>query len=151
MTDPTDIATFKNSHARRDTTSPTSAPYLGETHQRRGDPMQPSATTTATPGANPPTADQVADLLDAVAAANLRITIEVSRIAVDNTPISPATIERLTTLARQVRPGALARAQLSGLDRAVLLAGTSVWLERQRATTHSATARAQSRWGVLPT
>lgn len=108
--------------------------------------MQPSASVT--------TADQVADLLAAVAAANGRIAAEADRIASSRAAVSLSTIDRLTRLADDLRPGAEARAELSRIDPELLLAGTSVWLPRRRHATatpaaHPATpaARAAARWG----
>ena len=94
------------------------------------------------------TLNDVADLLDAVADANRRVAAEVDRLAVSPVPITQATVDRLTILAQQVRPGARARTQLSQLDPTLLLAGTSVWLTRwRRPKSQSAAARAQARWG----
>jgi hypothetical protein len=97
-----------------------------------------------------PTINEVADLLDAVADASRRVAAEVDRLAVSDIPISQATVDRLARLAEQVRPGARARVRLSQLEPALLLAGTSVWLNRwRRPESLSATARAQARWGGL--
>lgn len=102
------------------------------------------------PTATATTANQVADLLAAVAAANGRIAAEADRIASSRAAVSLATIDRLTRLADDLRPGATARAQLAQLDPELLLAGTSVWLARRRAqstSTATAAARAAARWG----
>lgn len=102
--------------------------------------MRPSAPVT--------TAEQVADLLAAVAAANGLMAVETDRITSSRATVSLATLDRLTRLTAELRPGAQARAQLSELDPELPLAGTSVWLARRRAPTQglSATARAATRW-----
>ena len=98
-----------------------------------------------------PTINEVADLLDAVADANRRVAAEVDRLAAGSSlPISQATVERLTVLAKQVRPGARARVRLAQLEPTLLLAGTSAWLTRWCwPESQSATAQAQARWGGL--
>ncbi len=95
------------------------------------------------------TAEEVADLLDVVSGANGRIAAEVDRIVGSRAAVSQVTVDRLTQLADHVRPAAAARTQLSALDPSLLLAGTSVWLERRRTRADSAAARAQARWGGL--
>ncbi len=92
------------------------------------------------------TAEQVADLLDVVSEANVRIAAEADRIVNSRVAVSQATVDRLTQLADHLRPGAAARVQLSTLDPSLLLAGTSVWLKRRRRCTDSAVARAHARW-----
>jgi hypothetical protein len=109
--------------------------------------MQPSAPVT--------TADQVADLLAAVAAANGRIATEADRITTSRAAVSLSTIDRLTRMADDLRPGVEARGQLAQIDPELLLAGTSVWLSRRRDAAGSArpgvpataAARAAARWG----
>lgn len=104
--------------------------------------MQPRARAT--------TAEQVADLLATLAAANGLIAAESDRISSSRAAVSMATLDRLTRLTDELRPGAQARAQLSELDPDLLLAGTSVWLARRRSATPtelSAAARAAARWG----
>ncbi len=91
------------------------------------------------------TAEQVADLLDVVSAANGRIAAEAARIVNSRAAVSRATVQRLTQLADQLRPAAAARMQLSALGPSLLLAGTSVRLERRRQRTDSAAARAHAR------
>jgi len=95
------------------------------------------------------TVDDVANLLETVARANALFAAEVDRIAGSRALISQASVDRLARLADRLRPGEVARAQLSELDPEVLLAGTSVWLQRRRCRTGSAAARAQARWGGL--
>jgi hypothetical protein len=85
------------------------------------------------------TAEQVADLLDEVDAANGLLADEVDRILGSRAAVSQSTIDRFTRLADQLRPGAQARAQLSGLDPSRVLAGTKVWMARNR-------DRAADRW-----
>ena len=98
------------------------------------------------------TVDQVAHLLATVAAANGLIAAEADRITNSRAAVTLATLERLTALTAELRPGAQARAVLSELDPDLLLAGTSVWLGRRRAAANarSATARAATRWGATP-
>lgn len=98
------------------------------------------------------TVDQVADLLAMVAAANGRISAEADLITNSRAAVSLATLDRLSKLTAELRPGAEARAVLSDLDPDLLLAGTSVWLARRRDAdrTESAAARAAARWGTRP-
>lgn len=92
------------------------------------------------------TAEQVADLLEAVAAANDCMAAEAARIAGAQAAVTQATVDRLTRLADQLRPGANARAQLAELEPQLLLAGTALWLRRLRGEPSSAVQRAQQRW-----
>jgi hypothetical protein len=93
------------------------------------------------------TVEQVADLLDEVYAANGLLADEMDRILGSRAAVSQSTIDRFTRLADQLRPGARARAQLSGLDPSRVLAGTKVWMARNRErSTNSASGRAASRW-----
>gem|GEM_PF-5231954 len=96
-----------------------------------------------------PTAEQVADLLEAVADANGWMAIELDGILSARTTVSQATVDRFSRLAEQLRPGASARARLSNLDPDLLLAATSLWMSRRRPA-QSATARAQSQWTTRP-
>jgi hypothetical protein len=89
-------------------------------------------------------ADQVADLLDVVMDANSCIAVEAARIAESGEWVSQGMVERLTSLGQRLRPGAAARVRLGSVDPDLLLAGTSMWLMRQRR--RSARARAASRW-----
>jgi hypothetical protein len=93
------------------------------------------------------TLEQVADLLDEVYAANGLLADEMDRILGSRAAVSQSTIDRFTRLADQLRPGARARAQLSGLDPCQVLAGTKVWMARDRErSAKSASGRAASRW-----
>jgi hypothetical protein len=93
------------------------------------------------------TVEQVADLLDEVYAANGLLADEMDRILGSRAAVSQSTIDRFTRLADQLRPGARARAQLSGLDPSRVLAGTKVWMARNRERSAiSASGRAASRW-----
>jgi hypothetical protein len=78
------------------------------------------------------TADQVADLLAVVAAANGRVAAEAGYLIGSMGPASLDTLQRLSRLADELRPGLEARAVLSRLEPDLLLAGTSVWLGRRR-------------------
>ncbi len=93
------------------------------------------------------TVEQVADLLDEVYAAKGLLADEMDRILGSRAAVSQSTIDRFTRLADQLRPGARARAQLSGLDPSRVLAGTKVWMARNRErSTNFASGRAASRW-----
>ncbi|HEY3717769.1 MAG TPA: hypothetical protein VGL39_24860 [Jatrophihabitantaceae bacterium] len=96
-----------------------------------------------------PTVEQVADLLDEVYAANGLLAEEVDRIIGSRAAVSQATVERFTRLAEQLRDGAQARATLSALDPALLLAGASAWRARRRARDDATAARrAATRWSA---
>lgn len=96
-------------------------------------------------------AEQVADLLESVFAANGRVAAEAERLAGSRASVSEATIERFTRLAAGLRPAVEARAILAGLDPELLLAGTAVWRNRRRGScagrdTGLASTRAAARW-----
>jgi hypothetical protein len=95
------------------------------------------------------TAEQVADLLDVVATASGRITVEADRIAASRAEVSAAMVERLNLLADALRPGADARYLLRRVDTELLLAGASLWLARRRdgRPRVRAAERAAQRWG----
>lgn len=99
-----------------------------------------------------PTAEQVADLLEAVADANGWMAIELDGTLSSRAAVSQATVDRFSRLAEQLRPGASARARLSNLDPGLLLAATSVWMSRlsRPRPVQSAAARAHSRWTTRP-
>lgn len=90
-------------------------------------------------------AERVADLLEAVAAANEWIAADAARIVGAHTSVH-TTVDQLTRLAGQL-PGAQARAQLADLDPRLLLAGTALWLRRLDGQRGKAAQRAQKRWG----
>ena len=113
-----------------------------------GDPTGRTGHTGRT-AAPEPTAEQVADLLEAVADANGWMAIELDGILSSRATVSQATVDRFSRLAEQLRPGASARARLSKLDPDLLLAATSLWMSR-RQPVQSAAARAQSRWTTRP-
>ena len=95
------------------------------------------------------TVEQVADLLDEVYAANGLLADEMDRILGSRAAVSQSTIDRFTRLAHQLRPGARARAraQLSDLDPSRVLAGTKIWMARNRGrSANTASGRAASRW-----
>jgi hypothetical protein len=93
------------------------------------------------------TVEQVADLLDEVDAANGLLADEMDRILGSRAAVSQSTIDRFTRLADQLRPGARARAQLSDLDPSRVLAGTKIWMARNRErSANKASGRAASRW-----
>ncbi len=117
------------------------APYPGEEVIHRGG-------ATMQRNVPAPTAEQVADLLATVAAANGLFAGEADWISSSRATVSLAALDRLSKLAAELRPGAEARAVLSDLDPDLPLAGTSVWLARNRtpAAERSATDRAAARW-----
>jgi hypothetical protein len=93
------------------------------------------------------TVEQVADLLDEVHAANGLLADEMDRILGSRAAVSQSTIDRFARLADQLRPGARARAQLSDLDPSRVLAGTKIWMARNRGrSATTASGRAASRW-----
>lgn len=105
--------------------------------------MQPSARAT--------TAEQVADLLATLAAANGLVAAESDRISSSPAAVSMAALDRLTRLRNELRPGAQARAHLFELDPDLLPAGTSVWLARRRSATPPAQRcrpRGRPVWGA---
>jgi hypothetical protein len=89
-------------------------------------------------------AEQVADLLESVMAANGEIAAEAARIARCDAWVSQAMVERLTSLGQRLQPGAAARTRLGAVDPELLLAGTRMWLTRRRQS--SARSRARARW-----
>ena len=113
-----------------------------------GDPTGRTGHTGRT-AAPEPTAEQVADLLEAVADANGWMAAESGGILSSRAAVSQATVGRFSRLAEQLSPGASARARLSNLDPDLLLAATSLWMSR-RQPVQSAAARAQSRWTTRP-
>jgi hypothetical protein len=102
------------------------------------------------------TAEDVADLLATVAAANKRIAVDADRVSGARVAVSLATVNRLTGLAVELTPGAEARAGLSPVDVDLLLEGTALRLARRRYRRQhagpigSAPARAAARWGGAP-
>ena len=90
-------------------------------------------------------AEQVADLLETVYAANGRMASEVDLILGSRAAVSQATVDRFARLADELRPGAAARAALAAIDPDLLMAGTSLWMRRRRET-GTAGARAAVRW-----
>jgi hypothetical protein len=91
--------------------------------------------------------EQVADLLDEVYAANGLLAAEMDRILGSCMAVSLDTIDRFTRLADELRPGAQARAEISDLDPTRVLAGTRVWLARNRErAAATASGRAAARW-----
>jgi hypothetical protein len=93
------------------------------------------------------TVEEVADLLDEVYAANGLLADELDCILGSRAAVSQGTIDRFTRLADRLRPGARARAQLSGLDPSRVLAGTKVWMARNHErSANSASGRAASHW-----
>jgi hypothetical protein len=91
--------------------------------------------------------EQVADLLDEICAGDGLLAVEMLRILGSRVVLTQSTVDRFTRLADQLRPAARARAQLSGLDPSRVLAGTKVWLARNRdRLANSSSGRAATRW-----
>ena len=80
-----------------------------------------------------PTADVVADLIDAVAAAGGFLADELDMIAASRAPVSEGTALRLEALAARLRPAATVRARLGDLEPAALEAGVRAWVARRGA------------------
>ena len=94
----------------------------------------------------PPTVEEVADLLEAVHAANGRVAAELDLVLGSRASVSQTTVERLARLADDLRPGANARTELAGLEPALLMDGTCLWMQRSGARRSSASARAAHVW-----
>jgi hypothetical protein len=77
--------------------------------------------------------DHVADLLDELCAANGVLGNEAWLIAQRVGGGTPVGIDRLSRLSDPTRPGARACAQLCAVTPSRMLAGTRVWLARNRA------------------
>ena len=70
---------------------------------------------------------QIADLLQRLAGANHALAIELDGIAATRRPLCQSTVDRLESLAEQMRPAAQIRQILAGLDPVDLLAGAWEW------------------------
>lgn len=79
-----------------------------------------------------PSAEQVADMLAVVVWADLFLADEVEGIASSRERPALRTVSRLESLLVSLRPVADARAELTRLDRNLLLDGFDVWAARQR-------------------
>ena len=73
---------------------------------------------------------QVADMLDTLAAADQRLAEVLDRISASRSPVRGATVSALERLLATLRPAADVRARLAGLDRRVLAAGIRLRRER---------------------
>lgn len=122
------------------------APCEGTSRRARSSSIDPTDTTGHADCARL-TAEQVADLLETVHAANGRIACEVDLIFGSRAAVGQHTVDRFTRLAIELRPGAAARAELAALNSDLLMAGTSLWMPRRRTSAASANARAAQRWG----
>lgn len=78
-----------------------------------------------------PTADAVANLIEAVTVASGFLGDELDVIATNRAPVSEGTALRLEALATRLRPAARSGARLGGLQPVVLEAGVRVWLARR--------------------
>ncbi len=102
--------------------------------------------TTPTAPHGPDSAEDVADLLELLAAANGRLRAELAALADSPAAVSQTTVGRLDALITQMRPAARVRAELAAIDHELLLAGAAVWVRRQGRP--SAAARAAALWQV---
>jgi hypothetical protein len=99
------------------------------------------------PGADDCSVEQVADLLDEMCAGDELLAVEMLRILRLRAAVSQAANGRFTPATDELLPGAQARAELSTLDPARVLAGTRVWLDRNRGRiAATASARATAHW-----
>ncbi len=132
------------SFGRSGTTGPRISPAPGETTFRtiaRGTTMK----ERVQPIVDEYTVEQVADLLDEAYAASGLLAYGMDRILRSRAAVNQSTIDRFTRLADQLRPGSGARAQLSEIDPSRVLAGTRLWLGRNRQrSANSPSARAAS-------
>ena len=85
---------------------------------------------TSHPAAAPLEPQQVADMLDTVAAADQQVAHVLNRISTSRSPVSRATVTALERLLATLRPATDVRARLNGVDRRVLAAGIRVRRER---------------------
>jgi hypothetical protein len=76
---------------------------------------------------------QVADMLDTLAAADQQVAQILDRISASRSPVSRATVNALERLLATLRPAADVRARLTGVDRRVLDAGIRLRRERHDA------------------
>lgn len=76
--------------------------------------------------------EHVVALLEVVYQANGRMADELDRLASSRASVSEACVLGLLRLAEDLRPGAVARAQLATLDQEVQVAGAAEWIARRR-------------------
>lgn len=79
---------------------------------------------------NPLQPQQVADMLDTLAAADQQVADALNVISTSRSPVNRATVTALERLLATLRPATDVRARLSGVDRRVLAAGIRVRRER---------------------
>ena len=81
---------------------------------------------------NPLQPQQVADMLDTLAAADQQVAAVLNGISTSRSPVSRATVTALERLLATLRSATDVRARLSGVDRRVLAAGIRVRRERRK-------------------
>ncbi len=74
---------------------------------------------------------EVADMLDALAAADLKVAQVLDQISTSRSPVSRATVTALEWLLATLRPAADVRMRLTGVDRRVLAAGVRLRREQR--------------------
>lgn len=102
------------------------------------------------PGVPGRSAAQVADLLETLHAASVRLAAEMPELAATPAAVSQRTVLRLRRLAADLTPGAQARIALADVDAELLLAGAATWAARRPLLPITATSRAQLRWSTTP-
>lgn len=80
---------------------------------------------------NPLEPQEVADMLDTLAAADLKVAQVLDQISTSRSPVSRATVTALERLLATLRPAADVRLRLVGVDRAVLAAGLRLRREQR--------------------
>lgn len=104
-------------------------PVIEVSHLHSAD--RPGPDAARAPLQAPPTAGQVAGLLDRLAGANQALAAELDAIAGSRRTLSQCTIDRLEHLVEQMRPAAQIRRTLAELDPVDLLAGAREWHRRR--------------------
>lgn len=90
-----------------------------------------SPATKPTVEPNPLEPQEVADMLDTLAAADQQVAQVLDRISTSRSPVSRATITALERLLATLRPATDVRARLVSADRRVLAAGIRLRRERR--------------------
>ena len=103
----------------------------------RGSPRPLTATRSRHPGRPGYAVEQVIAGIEVVSAASRRLAAEVDRIIGCRAAVSLATVDRLIQRAEGLRPAAVTRARLCGLEPDLLVAGMSARWARGRARERS--------------
>lgn len=80
---------------------------------------------------NPLEPQEVADMLDTLAVADLKVAQVLDQISTSRSPVSRATVTALERLLATLRPAADVRLRLAGVDRRVLAAGIRLRREQR--------------------